>query len=244
MTVLALALALSLAPDPAEVDAIIDKATAAFDRKDWNGASRALADAYVLDPRPDLLYARAQAERLAGRCNVALPLYDRFLAEEKAGSQAAADARVNRSSCAQVVAGTQPQPSKAPAERRGADASRARDPARPRWYRDPAGGVLVALGGVSTVIGGSLLGIALSRDKQADTAANEGSFVDRKRGAHTQHQVGIAVLSIGGAMLIAGVVRWAVLASKDGRAPSRTARVGVQLAPARRGAAVSLGLRF
>ncbi|MBC8074097.1 MAG: hypothetical protein IAG13_37605 [Deltaproteobacteria bacterium] len=241
MTVLALALALSLAPDPSEIDAIIDKATAAFDRKDWNGASRALADAYVLDPRPDLLYARAQAERLAGRCNVALPLYDRFIAEEKAGSQAAADAVVNRSICAKLVAGAQPQPAAAPAERRGGDA---KHPAQPPWYRDPAGGVLVALGGVSTVIGGSVLGIALSRDKQADRAANEGSFVDRKQGARTQYQVGIAVLSIGGAMLIAGVVRWAVLGSKGARASGRTARVGVTMAPARRGAAVSLGLRF
>jgi hypothetical protein len=104
--------------------------------------------------------------------------------------------------------------------------------------------VLVAVGGVGVVIGGSVLGIALSRDKKAKDAANEGGFVDRKDSARVQHRVGIAVLSIGGALLVAGVVRWAVVASKGQRTPPSNARVGFGVSPARRGAAVSLGVRF
>jgi hypothetical protein len=242
---IAIVLALALAPEPTEVDLVVERAAAAFDREDWNGASRALADAYLIDPRPVFLYGRAQAERLAGRCNVALPLYDRFLAVERADTEAAELARVNRNNCAAVVAKQTPSEPPPPSTRRGTGANRPRDTAaKAPWYRDPAGGVLVALGGVSTVIGGSVLGIALSRDKQASNAANEGGFVDRKQDARTQHHVGIAVLSVGGAMLIAGVVRWAVVASKAERGSGRTARVRVGLAPAPRGAAVSLGLRF
>ncbi len=240
---ISLALALSLGPKQAEIDAIIEQAEAAFARKDWDGASRALADAYLLDPRPDLLYARAQAERLAGRCNVALPLYEKFLEAERADSPAAADARDNRVRCQQVVAsakaGTPPDGGKT-----GANGTRPRKATRGAWYRDPAGGVLVAIGGVSTIIGGSVLGISISRDKQASDAANEGGFVDRKDAARTQHSVGIAVLSIGGALLVAGVVRWAVVANKGERSTGNSARVRMGLAPARRGAAVSLGLRF
>jgi hypothetical protein len=244
MIVLPLALAFSLGPEPAEIDAIVAQAEAAFERKDWDGASRALADAYLLDPRPDLLYARAQAERLAGRCNVALPLYDRFLAEERADTVAAEDARDNRERCAALTAGTTAAAPAQPADQ-GTKPAKPRDRAdRGAWYRDPAGGVLVALGAVSTVIGGSVLGIALSRDKKAADAANEGGFVDRKDDARTQHHVGIAVLSIGGALLVAGVVRWAVVASKRERRAGREARLRVGLAPTRRGAAVSLGLRF
>jgi len=243
MLALPLALALSLGPKQAEIDAIIDQAEAAFARKDWDGASRALADAYLLDPRPDLLYARAQAERLAGRCNVALPLYEKFLEAERTDSLAAADARDNRVRCQKVVASTAPQ---APADggQGRANGTRPRKTTPGAWYRDPAGGVLVAIGGVSTIIGGSVLGISISRDKKASDAANEGGFVDRKEVARTQHTVGIVVLSIGGAMLVAGVVRWAVVASKGERSSGSSARVRMGLAPARRGAAVSLGLRF
>lgn len=241
MLALPLALVLSLGPKASEIEAIRAQGKAAFAEKDFDRASRAFADAYVLDPKPDLLYNRAQAERLAGRCNVAVGLYEQFLEVEPASTQVAADARVHLAKCKAAA------PRDAAAN--GAIADTPRTPSqRPRkeaaWYRDPAGGVLVALGGVSVVIGGSVLGIALSRDKKAADAANEGGFVDRKDSARTQHRVGIAVLSIGGALLVAGIVRWAVVASKGQRSPPSNARVGFGVAPARRGAAVSLGVRF
>lgn len=56
-----------------------DEASAAFATKDFDAASAALARAHALEPRPTLLYARAQAERLAGRCAIASPLYLDFL---------------------------------------------------------------------------------------------------------------------------------------------------------------------
>ncbi|HWB80978.1 MAG TPA: hypothetical protein VG755_38710 [Nannocystaceae bacterium] len=243
MLALPIALVLSLGPKASEIEAIRAQGKAAFAAKDFDRASRAFADAYVLDPQPDLLYNRAQAERLAGRCNVAVGLYEQFLKVEPASTQVAADARLHLAKCKAAA------PSDAAANGASQDGGTPRTPSqRPRkqaaWYRDPAGGVLVALGGVSVVIGGSVLGIALSRDKKAADAANEGGFVDRKDSARTQHRVGIAVLSIGGALLVAGIVRWAVVASKGQRTPPSNARVGFGVAPARRGAAVSLGMRF
>lgn len=63
----------------AEAKAAFNEASAAFATKDFDAASAALARAHALEPRPTLLYARAQAERLAGRCATASPLYLDFL---------------------------------------------------------------------------------------------------------------------------------------------------------------------
>lgn len=243
MLALPLALVLSLGPKASEIEAIRAQGKAAFAEKDFDRASRAFADAYVLDPKPDLLYNRAQAERLAGRCNVAVGLYEQFLRVEPADTQVAADARQHLARCKQAAPNAASGTNGASTDSTP-DTPSKRPHKQATWYRDPAGGVLVALGGVSVVIGGSVLGIALSRDKKAADAANEGGFVDRKDSARTQHRVGIAVLSIGGALLVAGIVRWAVVASKGQRSPPSNARVGFGVGPARRGAAVSLGVRF
>ena len=251
---------LVLAPSRHEIREMVERAEAAYKLEQWDTASRAFADAYAVDPNPDYLFARAQAERFSGRCNVSVKLWDQYIAVETS-AESLKEAREFRRFCEPVVAAATAPPT--------ASASAAADDNAPRprsnaWYRDPSGGVLVATGGVSMVIGASVLGLALSRDRKAASADTEGSYVTRKDGVRPAHQAGIAVLSVGSALLVAGVIRWAVVASRS-RSRSRRAQAGATSSwggatrgltrglrvaphrvtnPRRWSAALSLGVRF
>lgn len=82
---IALILALVVATAPKlefvsnDAEAHYDRAEAAFARGDYEAASAELHAAYELEPIPRLLYARAQAERLAEHWSLAAELYARFL---------------------------------------------------------------------------------------------------------------------------------------------------------------------
>lgn len=243
---------LALAPSRVEIREMVQRAEAAYENEQWDSASRGFADAYAVDPNPDYLFARAQAERFAGRCNVSVKLWDQYIAVEKSPDRVR-EAKVFRAYC-------EPQPTTDPtapvvprttAPSAGDRAPRSTRSAGP-WFRDPVGGVLVATGGVSTVIGASVLGLALSRDRKAASADTEGGYVGEKDAARTPHRAGIVVLSVGGALLVAGVVRWAIVASRshDGDASrigaaGRGGRASSQRGPARRVTfGLGRGLRF
>lgn len=249
-----LAVVLALAPSRDEIRDMVRRAEAAYQKEQWDAASRGFADAFAVDPNPDYLFARAQAERFAGRCNVAIKIWDQYLGIETS-PQAIKEARGNRAYCEPKVApdGQTPPPGETGAPR-NPDAPPKRPAGSPRaWYRDPAGGVLVATGGVSTIIGASVLGLALSRDRKAAGADTEGSYVAEKDAVRTPHRAGIAVLSVGGALLVAGIVRWAVVASRAKQGArahagsswwARSQRVRWGATGSRRGVALSFGVEF
>lgn len=60
----------------------VDRALRSYAAEDYETAAEAFADAYAIEASPALLFAQAQALRLAGDCRRALPLYQRFLAYE------------------------------------------------------------------------------------------------------------------------------------------------------------------
>ena len=97
----------------------------------------------------------------------------------------------------------------------------------------------MALGGVTGIIGASLLGFASTRDGSAVSAGNEDEYINRKNAARVQHRVGIAATAVGGAMLIAGITRWSVLAARE-----RKQRLSAGVAGSRRGAALTVSVWF
>ncbi|HET6585379.1 MAG TPA: hypothetical protein VFG69_18100 [Nannocystaceae bacterium] len=221
--------------DPATISDPVLRAEAYFQRQKYAEAAEAFADAYEQNPKIGFLYARAQAERLAGRCDVAVQFYDRFLASGPP-AEAARDAMDNRARCTATDPPPVPPPKVTPAaDDKPADGDRSRR----KWARDPAGGVLVALGSVTVVIGASLIAFASTRDGTAVSAPNEDEYLTRKKAARIQHRVGIAAAAVGGAMLVAGVIRWAVLASRE-----RKQRVRAGVAGDRRGASISVAVSF
>jgi hypothetical protein len=268
----ALALALAFAAEPADIAETMRRAERHFERgielennvpdddpararaitaeaqREFMLASDAFGEAYVATGRPVFVYARAQALRLAGRCDLAVPYYDEFLAKtptkadtpeaDAALQKAIQEAKANRNRCtASEPPRTVPPPKVDPTP--PADGPTPPDGPRRQWVRDPAGGVLVALGGVAGIIGATLIGFAATRDGSAGSAGTEGEYVHRKGAARIQHRVGIAVAAVGGAMLVAGITRWGVLAARE-----RKRRASAGVAPTRRGATLSVSVWF
>lgn len=230
--------------DPASIAEPVLRAEAYFQQQQYAEAAQAFAEAYEQDPKVSFLYARAQAERLAGRCDVAVQYYDRFLASGPP-AEAAKDAKDNRARCTATDPPPVPPPKVKPS---AADEPVNGDRPRRKWARDAAGGVLVALGSVTTVIGASLIAFASTRDGTATSAPNEGEYLTRKHAARIQHRVGIAATAVGGAMLIAGITRWAVLASRERKSGPQDRgdkqRVHAGVAGDRRGASVTVAVWF
>src|SRR4029434_581747 len=68
---------------------LIERGQRFYDQKDYTSALADFEAAYTLDPRPVLLYARAQCHRLQNNCEKAIPLYEKFLATSPKAEQAA-----------------------------------------------------------------------------------------------------------------------------------------------------------
>lgn len=236
MITLALCLALVRAPEPEGADDNPHFATAkaAWKEKRWDAAADAFEQAYVLDPRPEYVFAKAQARRFAGDCERAIADYREFI-ELAPPPAAIEEARGHIASCGGEA---EPAPTPAPAPRVEPTPPPAVDPPPPApqprpWFRDPAGHALLWSGVAIAATGGGLLGEGLARRQRAEVADSEEEYRDARRGGETLYLVGIPLLSVGGALVIASIVRFAVVARKQ---PQRertrtTARVQPRVVP-------------
>lgn len=236
MTLRAIGCALLLfAVDAAAEDAPTSPAARArFERglehyraKDYPAAVAEFEAAYALEPHRDFLFAWAQAERLQGNCGSALSLYQRFL-DTAPGERHAALARQSMARC-EVESPPTPPPSVPP---------RVESPppeTASAWYRDALGGGLCAGAAVSAGAGLWLLGQAHASARSAAALPTEGDYARRLEGAKTQSSWATALLGTGGALLVAGVVRYAWV-GREGP------QVAVGLGPS--GGTVFVGGRF
>jgi tetratricopeptide (TPR) repeat protein len=212
----ALCLALVCAPEPAGSDDNPHFATAvaAWKDKRWPEAADAFARAYELDPRPEYVFARAQALRFAGECEPAIAAYREFI--DLAPPQAAIDeARGHIATCGGVP---EPAPAPAPEPPPRIEPTPVVEPPPPspeppkRWWRDAAGHALTWTGVAIAATGGGLLGEAFARRRRGEQAGTEESYRDARRGGATLWNVGIPLLAAGGALVLGGIIRFVVVA--------------------------------
>jgi hypothetical protein len=200
------------------------QAQAAFNEERFEEAARLLEKAYLIEPKAELLYPWAQAERMQGNCKMAIDLYQRFLDAGVKGQFAEA-AKQNIERCREEVEAAEEPVEEEPVEEEPAVDEERPEPKRvpdqePRdakarkWYADPAGGVLFAVGIVGVGVGGGLLGAAMSTADKAPDAGGNADYEAQRDRATTLRNAGAAVLAIGGALLIGAVVRYAVVARK------------------------------
>ena len=82
--IVAAATLVASAPEDGPTDpraaAAFERATRLYQAGDYVGAEEALAEAYAIEPQPELLYARAQMLRRQGDCERAIELYRAYLA--------------------------------------------------------------------------------------------------------------------------------------------------------------------
>ncbi len=251
--VLALAAPGQLLSNP-EAKAKLQEAQAAFKAEDFDAAAAAVEAAYIIEPNPMLLYPWAQAERSRGNCAAAVELYQRFL-DSDPPEAAATPARENMQRCQEQLAAEVPEPEEAEVEPEPEDAAEVepepaptpvREDAPPKakaWYADPVGGVLVGVGVVGVGVGAGLMGAGASRAGKAADAGSHSEYLDMRDGATKLRNGGAAALSIGGALLVGGIVRYVLVAKKAKQGGKASAW---QLSPelGRRWVGVTVGRRF
>lgn len=184
---IAVTMTLGVAPADAQrstdrkVDKHLERGLQLFRQRKYERAIAHFKRGYALQPRRELLFAMAQAERLSGDCQSALVYYQSFLSRNPPARQAAA-ARDSAERCRRALANgpegrnTIPKPSAPPpsvvrASARG-DVSRAVGP--PPWYRDRAGMALLGGAAVSATLASAFLlgaGSASSSARDAGTYA-------------------------------------------------------------------------
>jgi hypothetical protein len=225
--ILSLALAAPPAGDAPEIPAEITDASArshfsagmtAWLAEDYATAQRELEAAYASQSVPLLLYSLGQLARLQGDCERAREHFLAYLATNPP-PRAAEDTRANLARCdTGPVATVEPPP---PEPVTVDDPPTAVEP--PRARVDGLGLGLTIGGAVLAATGAALLGTAFARQRSAEDQASVDDFERGVRGAKAQYWSGVALMSVGGAILIGGVVRLAI-AGRKARAGQRRSR--------------------
>jgi hypothetical protein len=201
-------------PLEAEARAHFDQGMALYAARDFRAAARELEAAYALEPRREILFAQAQATRLAGDCAAALPLYRSFLATSPPQQQVEAT-RIAMTRCQ----GSGDPPARPRLSAAPAVIARATPPpvrrSRPPFYRDWKGGLLVGAGLVAGGVGAALMASAAAADAEAHAQVVLGEFADRHQRAERNWRIGLGAVLAGVLLVSTGTGRY-LWVSRDG----------------------------
>lgn len=236
----------------ARATAHLQRGVELYGQKDYELAIAEFHAGFAIDPRPEFLFALAQAERLSGDCPTAIVYYRRFLDTEPDPNQADA-ARVNMKRCTRALEsgpeGRRPRPARRPPRSapiaRPAPAAAVtptvapglrRDRGSP-WYRDPVGISLVTASVIGVGLGTGFWvakGSAESAARDADRYDEYVAQIDRARRDRT-----IALVGFGAGAALAGAALIRYLVHSPGRSGDRHPTAGLTVTP---GAANAIGL--
>jgi tetratricopeptide (TPR) repeat protein len=183
-----------------------------FDLQEYAQAEADLKEAYRLEPKPEILYALAQAQRMNGECDKAIVSYQNFLRSNPRADQAKlASENVERCK-AELAAKPKPTPEPTPEPKPTPEPPKPTPAPTTRtvgvaWSSNWAGHVLV--GGGLAAIGGTLLALhAQHAIDNIDSAMFYDDFVSRSKAAgtaKTERIAGIASAGLGGALIVTGI---------------------------------------
>jgi hypothetical protein len=226
------------APEPAVVDdkarakAHLERGLKHFTEREYEAAIAEFEAGQKLDPRPDLIFALAQAERLSGDCASAVLYYREFLAGEPSEKQAEA-ARTNLERCEKVLSTSRAREQEE-AARKAAPAEAPPPPTTPVEAPPPAPAeIRIRTPGYTDVLGDVLLGAGvaaagaggyfwLQSTSSRDAALDAGSYDEYTSNlddAEQQRTIAIGALSAGGVLVTAAVVRYLTRGDRVERAP-------------------------
>jgi len=199
------------AMDPAAKERF-DRGLAGYTAKRYADAIKDFRLAYALDPRPEILFSWAQAERLYGRCSQASKLYQRFLKSKPPAQQAEA-ARTGLERCKDQPDTTpgDPEDVEAPAEAPAPTPAPEQPPPEPeeppRPRVDLLGVSLLGAGVVLGVVGGGLLGAGERKATRLGDAPTYDEYADGSSQVRTLRIAGGVLAGVGGALLVGGLVK-------------------------------------
>lgn len=186
----------ALPPKPARPAAeAAEKALAHYEAGRYDEARTEIARAYMIEPWPEYLFARAQIERADGDCTAAREFYGLYL-EADPLERGAALAREGIEACPvrpppPRVDGTEPAPN---------------DARRNEVVRN-VGIAATAIGGASLVTAAALYIAGNVQRRAAEDALTHGGFGDHIDHARRLGVAGTAMVSIGAILTTAGIVQ-------------------------------------
>lgn len=180
--------------------------------EDYPRAQRELEAAFALDPAPVLLYSLGQLSRLQGDCARARERFLAFL-DTNPPEAAATDTRVNLERCRpaepideppiEPIDPVEPDPNPVPP--------------RPEPKPDTLGVVLTSVGAVVAGVGVGVFGGAFAVRGRADDAFDVATFERGVRRADAMYWSGVALMSVGTAVLVGGIVRLVLVRKRSAR---------------------------
>jgi len=220
----------SKAMDPKAHDLLVQGLTH-FEAKEYEQAIREFRAGYAVDPRPELLFAIAQAERLSGDCLSAINAYERFLETGPGERQTeAATLAIERCRTALGAAGAKsapdPEPARQPARQpapapivpaTAPPAAPDSDSLRTPWYKDKLGAGLLAAGVVTASVGLGYYVASSSDESAANEAATYGEYVDLMDRAEGRRKVAFVGLGVGAGLVTGAVVHYWLRDDKHNR---------------------------
>lgn len=197
-----------------------------FDAGDYESAQRDFQASYDEEANPLSLWGLAQATNKVDGCHKSVKLYRQFSKMVDESSPAYDVALQAIAECADKLAREDDDPPAAPdpieddedddddvAPIDDVPPMHDRAPAERPWHRDPLGGVLVGLGAAGVATGvGLLAAAAVEHNNPSETYD---TFERQQERADRMTIAGAVVVGVGGALLVGGVIRWAVLGARQ-----------------------------
>jgi len=210
-----------------------------YKAEQYEAAVASLAKSHALDPRPDALYALAQAERLANRCKDALVHYEELLGTLK-DEKVLKRVKENIEVCKQIEAG-KPAPEKKKGQdiaQRDAPTIEYRTVVRTERKRDVLSIVLFAGGGVAISGGVAMYLVSRSMEQDADNAQSLDEYNDKYDQSRRLRWISYATAGAGATLLTVAFIR--VIGGGDDESKTRQ----ISLAPAPGGSILSWSARW
>jgi tetratricopeptide (TPR) repeat protein len=167
-----------------------------YQAEEYKDAARELSLAHKIEPRTNILFAWAQAERLAGNCDGATKLYHRLRKAELADQD-----RLG------VLEGLERCGAFEEADKTQKKAEKLARSGSP-WYSDWLGDTLLVTGVVGLGVGASFYQISGTERDDAMEAFVYETHKDLEARAKTHRQVSILAFSVGGALIAGSIARY------------------------------------
>ncbi|MDX2023321.1 MAG: hypothetical protein SF187_24010 [Deltaproteobacteria bacterium] len=185
--------ALTETPATPQAQAAFERGVELADLKRFGDARNEFKASFQMAPSSSALFAWAQAERLAGNCREAEPLYQRFL-QSAASSEQQEAARIALRRCETAPALPPPAPTPLPA------------PPPPSPAPSPKVWPFVATGTALVVAGGIALLVSQLEANAANDAQSYQGYRDARARAQTERIIGWSAAGAG--VLTLGVSAW------------------------------------